>query len=294
MRKLRHIVSILLVGVVLASCSVDNPNEQLDNEVKAIDNHLTGSLDYIIADGAGLRFVMHGFGQNPPPHAGQNVVAGYTARLFPGGTVFAEGTIDSKLDDVQPLGLRYALSFLMEGSESTVYIPSPHAFGSKGSEVFPPFNVKVPPNTTVVYDIFVDEVTKTDAELTQFKADTAAILNYLESKSIDAEMHPSGVWYDIIEEGAGDSPSPYDYIDFNYKTSLMSNESVIEESQAPAKLYVSSLIDGLKAGLPVMYEGGKAVFYIPSGLAYGPSGSGGSVPPNANLIFEISLNTVNK
>ena len=45
--------------------------------------------------------------------------------------------------------------------------------------------------------------------------------------------------------------------------------------------------------LAMMKEGGKATLVIPSDLAYGDAGSGGSIPPGATLKFEVELFKVN-
>ena len=50
------------------------------------------------------------------------------------------------------------------------------------------------------------------------------------------------------------------------------------------------VLPGVEQALVGMRVGGKRRAYIPSNLAYGPSGtSDGTIPPNAALVFELDL-----
>ncbi len=54
-------------------------------------------------------------------------------------------------------------------------------------------------------------------------------------------------------------------------------------------LGAGQVIPGWDQGVAGMKTGGTRVLTIPPALAYGPSGAGGVIPPNATLVFEVQL-----
>jgi FKBP-type peptidyl-prolyl cis-trans isomerase FkpA len=53
------------------------------------------------------------------------------------------------------------------------------------------------------------------------------------------------------------------------------------------------VIPGWDHGVEGMKAGGQRMLIIPAGMAYGSSGAGGVIPPNAQLVFEVELLAVN-
>jgi FKBP-type peptidyl-prolyl cis-trans isomerase len=277
---------LMLSGCIMSCNDPENPNEQIEKEIAAIDDYLkANNTDYIAYDASGMRVVIKEFGNDAPPKTGQIVDVTYTARVFPDGAVFDSGVINKKIDDIgTPLGLQRGIASILNGTHAVLYIPSKYAFGEAGV-------TGVPANSTVVYDIVLNEVTRTSTEQAKFEADTAAIHNYLVEKNLfdNAVMHESGVWYTISSGGTGPKPKPYDIISFEYDGKLMSNGSSFDKGTFQQGIF--ALIDGLKIGIPLMNEGGSATFYIPSGYGYGAKGTTG-IAADANIIFDIKLNDI--
>ncbi len=102
---------------------------------------------------------------------------------------------------------------------------------------------------------------------------------------------PSGLQYKILKEGTGPKPTAADTVVCNYKGTLLDGtefDSSYKRGQ-PATFPVSGVIKGWTEALQLMPVGSKWQLFIPSDLAYGPRGAGAEIGPDATLIFEVEL-----
>ena len=107
---------------------------------------------------------------------------------------------------------------------------------------------------------------------------------------------PSGLQYEIIEEGSGNTPKATDTVSVHYRGTLIDGtefDSSHKRGQ-PATFNVGGVIKGWTEALQLMKEGAKWQLFIPSKLAYGERGAGRSIGPDETLIFEVELLSINK
>ena len=101
----------------------------------------------------------------------------------------------------------------------------------------------------------------------------------------------SGLQYEVLESGKGDSPKASDNVEVHYTGKLIDGtvfDSSVERG-VPASFGVTQVIPGWVEALQLMHEGDKWRLYIPSDLAYGPNGAGGVIGPTMTLIFDVEL-----
>ena len=102
---------------------------------------------------------------------------------------------------------------------------------------------------------------------------------------------PSGLQYKVVKAGTGKKPKATDTVVTHYKGTLLDGtefDSSFKRNQ-PATFKVNGVIRGWTEALQLMEEGAKWILYVPAALAYGDRGAGQQIGPNATLIFEVEL-----
>ncbi len=101
----------------------------------------------------------------------------------------------------------------------------------------------------------------------------------------------SGLQYKSLVTGNGETPKASDSVTVHYKGTL-TDGTIFDSSYdrgEPATFPVGGVISGWTEALQLMNVGDKFELTIPSDLAYGPTGSGPVIGPDAVLVFEVEL-----
>jgi FKBP-type peptidyl-prolyl cis-trans isomerase len=303
MNKLRvTVVTILTVSLALffSSCSDDDKDTfdaaaQFEKEVDAIDAYLESNSIPHIKDFSGIRIVPTFLGTKLPAQTSSTINVAYKGSLFSTGGVFEEGTADGLLSTFIP-GWQIALRKLAVGSKATLYIPSYYAYGNAKS-------TKIPENSTLVFDVTVNSVTPSTVFKQRFTSDTTAISNYITKNGFQVQKDQSGIKYQHLVEGTGETPSWFSTVKVKLTYTLLSDDSksVGTYERGPTADFSSFVVDyiqGIQVSLMKMKEGGKLRAFVPSGLGFGIENAlDGSnviiIPANSNIIVDIELLEVN-
>lgn len=107
----------------------------------------------------------------------------------------------------------------------------------------------------------------------------------------------SGLQYYNFSDGDGDTATAGDRVTVNYNGWLAEDSTLFDSSYERGqpfsfRLGVGEVIQGWDQGVAGMQVGGERQLVIPPELGYGSRGAGNSIPPNATLIFEVELLSV--
>lgn len=118
----------------------------------------------------------------------------------------------------------------------------------------------------------------------------------MEKAAAGFEKTTSGLRYKILQKGNGKQATKGDLVSVHYKGQLLDgtvfDSSYKRNQPLDFNIGLGQVIAGWDEGIQLLKVGDKARFVIPSELAYGSSGAGGDIPPDAILIFDVELMNV--
>ena len=121
-----------------------------------------------------------------------------------------------------------------------------------------------------------------------FDQDKKDIGKYLSDQNLTASQDTSGLQYVIHNTGSGRKPTLDDCVEVKYEGRFLKTGEVFDQAEK-ISFPLNGVIAGWKLGIPMLGKGDSGTFYIPSKLAYGPQGYPGAIPPDAILIFNVTL-----
>lgn len=126
-------------------------------------------------------------------------------------------------------------------------------------------------------------------------AEEAQIVAYATANGINAIKDSSGIYYEIVEPGAGASPQLNSKIFVTYIGKRLDG-TIFDKQEDASKTgwqlgqngNSTGLIEGWQIMLPLIHKGGHIKMIIPSSYAYGCTGYD-NIPPNEILFFDVTL-----
>jgi len=121
--------------------------------------------------------------------------------------------------------------------------------------------------------------------------DENTLITYLADHNYDAQRTISGVYIVMKETGTGPAIKWGDPIKTDYKGTFLDGKEFDSSYKRgkPLAFRVGQMIPGWNEALLTRRKGDKFLLLIPSHMAYGKRGFPGAVPPDSNLMFDISV-----
>jgi FKBP-type peptidyl-prolyl cis-trans isomerase FkpA len=122
--------------------------------------------------------------------------------------------------------------------------------------------------------------------------DRERIQNYIERKKLKMTESPTGLWYQILKEGTGETYTDNDKIVMDFECSLLDGTKCYSSKTIGPKEVIlgrSEMEPGLNEGLRFLKPGGEAIFIIPPFLAFGLIGDRKMIPSRSVIVYNVNI-----
>lgn len=134
------------------------------------------------------------------------------------------------------------------------------------------------------------------AQTDQKAKDEKLLKDYFAKNKIKATRTGSGLYYVITKKGSGENAKKGQMVAMNYLGKFMDGKKFdanVDDNFNNIRpfqftLGIGQVIQGWDEGVQLLNPGSRATLYLPSGIAYGPSGRG-PIPPNSVLVFDVEV-----
>lgn len=149
----------------------------------------------------------------------------------------------------------------------------------------------------VTYDYQPEERSNTQENLIKanrvlVKKDKQRIMGVIERNNWNMKETPTGLWYEILAEGSGDTAKMGQIVSLKYTLSLLDGTVCYSSEELGEKEFEIGH-GGVEAGLEqaVLFckTGTQARFILPPYMAYGLPGDGDKIPARAALVYSIEV-----
>jgi len=196
-------------------------------------------------------------------------------------------------------GLTQMLRMLSKGDSVRTEMSAKEYFSKSGGPVPPELDSTLSIAFTIAvrnvlpeekFQSYMEEIYK-KREVRIFNKDSKDIDQYLADQKLTASADTSGIKYIIHNNSGGQKPTVDDCVEVKYRGTFLETGEVFQEADNIV-FPLNGVIPGWKLAIPMLGKGDSGTFYIPSKLAYGPKGYPGAIPPDAILIFDVTLRDV--
>ena len=118
------------------------------------------------------------------------------------------------------------------------------------------------------------------------------IADYIQRYGYQMEATETGLHYLKTLEGTGAAPEFRSLVILNYKINFLNGDYCYSSDSSGVLQFRMGQSDepsGLQEGLMKLKAGDKAIFIVPSYLAYGLTGDGNKIGPSKTLVYHVEL-----